>query len=202
MQKTKIASVAIVGALALTLLAAGPASAEDSAGNATVTVIPGVISLSTVYAGALGGATSGATAVDGEPLAVTEGEQVAAMTVQATVNDATSGTANWSVSVKISPFTATVGDSAAISAATTSMANATLSYVPAASVDGDKSGTSTVVRTARTSMPTTTTDSVFMAATAVSGYNTAVSNASLKVKIPVGALANTYTATITHTLGL
>jgi hypothetical protein len=101
------------------------------------------------------------------------------------VSDLRAGFLGWVATAGSTSFTGTTGPT--ISAAT-------MSYTP---------GTAVVVGIATVtpiSLAAMTTASTVQTATAVIGVNTATWNPSIGVLIPAGAVAGTYTATITHSV--
>lgn len=163
-------SLAVAASAVLVGSLALPASAADTTTTAVITA--GSISISAPGAAALSALTPGGTAA-----ATITGVQVA---------DNRAGVEGWAASVVLSDFVGgTTADIIPASAA---------SYVPSGLV---VDGTATVeaAPAADLSIPTTV-----QSATAVNGNNTATWNAVVDVDAPTDALADTYTATLTHSL--
>ncbi|MHA7285924.1 WxL domain-containing protein [Arthrobacter sp. MDT3-44] len=151
-----------------------PASAADTATTtATVEVPAGSIAIS---------APGAVVALTG----LTPGQSVTAAVDGVTVTDDRAGVEGWSVQVGLSDFTGQVtGDTIPASGA---------SYTPGVAV---KAGTSTVTATTQASL---SVPGVVQSATGVNGNNTAAWNATLQVSAPSDALADVYTATLTHSV--
>ncbi|WP_458111732.1 hypothetical protein M1D88_15885 [Arthrobacter sp. R1-13] len=167
-----ISRISLVAAASAALIGfmALPASAADT--TATVEVPAGSIGISAPANTALSALTPGGTA--------------SASLSGVAVTDNRAGQANWSAQVSLSNF---------VGATPTNIIPATAaSYAPAAA---DETGTSTVAPTTQTDLSTAKT---VQAATGVSGNNTATWGATLSVTAPSNALADTYTATLTHSL--
>lgn len=165
-------SAVLVGSMAL------PASAADT--TTTVEVPAGTIGYSSVPASAsLGSTAPGTTAT------------VSLAGVQITDNRA--GTAGWTATVSMSPLNGAVqttpGTSDNVIPASAAAYTAGTATV---------TGTATVAASAKQSNLSTAKD--VQTATAVSGNNTATWTGSLEVAIPSNAIADTYTAVLTHSL--
>ncbi len=103
------------------------------------------------------------------------------------VSDQRAGIAGWVATAGSTDFTGSATGSTPISAAT-------VTYLPGTAF---VVGTSTVTPTSLTAM---TTPGTVQTATAVVGVNTATWNPGIGVPIPAGAVAGTYSATITHSV--
>jgi hypothetical protein len=103
------------------------------------------------------------------------------------VSDQRAGTAGWVASAGATNFTGSATGSTPISAGTVAYDPLTATVV----------GHSTVTPTSLTAM---TTPGTVETATAVVGVNTASWNPSINVPVPGGAVADTYGATITHSV--
>ncbi|MBT2597225.1 WxL domain-containing protein [Arthrobacter sp. ISL-72] len=163
-------SLVIAASAALVGSLALPASAADTI--ATVEVSAGALTIS-----APGGADLGAVA-PGSPISADLGN--------VTVSDLRAGVEGWDAQVNMSDFVGT--DTATIIPASSA------TYTPGTAVE---TGTSTVTPSAQTGLATVKT---VQAATGVSGNNTAAWDADLSFTAPANALADTYTATLTHSV--
>jgi hypothetical protein len=103
------------------------------------------------------------------------------------VSDQRAGIAGWVASAGSTNFTGSATGSTPIAASTVTYTPGTATVV----------GTSTVTPTSLTAMNTPGTVET---ATGVVGDNTASWNPSIKVPVPAGAVADTYGATITHSV--
>ena len=170
-----ISRISLVAAASAALVGsiALPASAAPTADTtATVEVPVGSLSISAPAGADLATITPGGTAS-----ATLTGIQV---------SDTRAGEAGWAASVTLSDF---VGDTP------TNVIPATAAtYTPGAAV---VAGTSTVEATAQSGLATAKT---VQAATGVVGNNTATWSADLGVTAPANALADNYTATLTHSV--
>lgn len=158
-------------ASAILLASALPASADNTA--TTFTLTGGSLTLAVQGTAALTNATSGTTAITGSLGAVT-------------VTDARGGTANWNVSGASTAFTG---------ALTTPSSSTAVSYTGGVVTE---SGTITVADGAAKTLTTTAVSVV--APTALSGNNTASWTPNLAVTMPAGALADTYSGTVTTSI--
>lgn len=162
-----------VAAVAGALVAASavPASADDTA--TTFSLTGGALTLSVQSAAALTNAASGTTTINGSLGAVS-------------VTDNRGGTANWNVSGASTAFTgAIVGGSSSTA----------VSYTGGTVTE---TGTITVADGAATTL--TTTAASVVAPTALSGNNTAAWSPQLAVTMPAGALADSYSGTVTTSI--
>ena len=101
------------------------------------------------------------------------------------VSDLRAGILGWVTSAGSTSFTGPAGPT---------VSAATMTYAPGTAV---VVGIATVTPISLTAM---TTPGTVQTATAVTGVNTATWNPSIGVVIPAGAVAGTYTATITHSV--
>ncbi|ABK03160.1 conserved hypothetical protein [Arthrobacter sp. FB24] len=163
-------SLVIAASAALVGSLALPASAADTV--ATVTVPAGQLTISAPASADLG------TVAPGSPISAALGT--------VTVSDLRAGVQGWDAQVNMSDF---VGTNTA-----TVIAAASATYTPGTAAE---SGTSTVTPSAQTGLATAKT---VQAATGVSGNNTAAWDADLSFTAPADALADTYTATLTHSV--
>lgn len=148
-----------------------PASADDTA--TTFTITGGSLAMSVQATAALTNAASGTTAITGSLGAVS-------------VTDQRGGTANWNVSGASTAFTgAIVGGSSSTAVAYTGGAVT-------------ETGTITVADGAATTLTGTAVSVV--APSSLSGNNTATWTPQLAVTMPAGALADTYSGTVTTSI--
>jgi len=161
-------SLVIAASAALVGSLALPASAADT--DATVEVTAGALTISAPGSADLG------TVAPGSPITAALGT--------VTVSDLRADTALWSAQVSMTDFVGTVTE--------TTIPAASATYTPGTAVE---TGTSTVAPTAQTGLATAKT---VQAATVVSGNNTAEWDPDLSFTAPANALADTYTATLTH----
>ena len=176
MRKTIIAAATtlLIGGAGVMTFAA-PAFAGTTAGTpVTVEITGGGLSISVPA-----GADLATTAAS--PIAQT----VHGLLGPVLVTDLRAGFLGWVASAVSTDFTGTTGPT--ISAAT-------MSYTPGTTV---VVGIATVTPVSLTAM---TTPSTVQTASSVIGVNTATWNPSIGVLIPAGAVAGTYTATITHSV--
>lgn len=117
---------------------------------------------------------------------VAPGSPITASLGNVAVSDLRADTLSWSAQVSMTDF---VG---AVTLTTIPAASAT--YTPGTAVE---TGTSNVTPTAQTGLATA---KAVQAATGVSGNNTAAWDADLSFTAPANALADTYTATLTHSV--
>lgn len=163
-------SLAVAASAVLVGSLALPASAADT--TATVEVPTGSIGISAPANAPLSDLTPG-------------GSASAALTGVA-VTDNRADEAGWSATVSLTNF---------VGVTPTNIISSTLaSYAPGAAVE---TGTSAVAATSQTGLSTAKT---VQAATGVVGNNTATWDATLSVTAPSDALADIYTATLTHSL--
>jgi len=101
-----------------------------------------------------------------------------------TVTDDIGGTAGWSASVIVDDF----------ESATSTLPIADATYTPGTV---DQTGIITVTATDSATLATETT---IATGTAASGVNSAAWNPTVTVVVPAGALAGTYTSTVTHSV--
>jgi hypothetical protein len=165
-------SLVIAASAALVGSLALPASAADT--TATVEIEVGSLGIS-----APGGA---------DLTTIIPGGSASAALVDVTVIDGRAGTGGWTASVTLTDFTGTTDPDNVIPASAAT-------YTPAAA---DETGTSTVAPTTRVGL--STTPQAVQTATGVSGNNTAIWDASLSLLAPANALADTYEATLTHSV--
>ncbi|WP_427174697.1 hypothetical protein [Arthrobacter sp. 92] len=163
-------SLAAAASAALIASLALPASAADT--TATVQVA----------AGSLGISAPASTALT----ALTPGGSASANLTGVNVTDSRAGTADWTANVSLTNFTGTTPTNIIPATAAT--------YTPATA---GKTGTVTVVPTTQADLSTAKT---VQSATAVVGNNTATWDAVLSVTAPSDALADTYTAVLTHSV--
>ena len=167
-------AIALSGAAALTLLAVVPANAADTV---TVAIAEGALGLVTTE--------GGAALTEAVPGAAIEG-QVAGVQV----TDARAITGAWAVSVNATAFTNTAApdDAASMTAAAITY---TMGAVTATGAPVITNITPDVVLTAVDAQVATAT---------VAGNNSALWTADLSIAVPAGALAGTYSTTITHSV--
>ncbi len=166
-------SLAVAASALLVGSVAFPASAADSSTTTTTAVIE---------AGSIGVSAPAAAALS----ALTPGGNATADLAGVTVTDNRAGIAGWSVSVVLTDFVGT--NTADIIPASNA------SYTPnSATVTGD--AVVTAAAATNLSVPT-----AIQSVTAVNGNNTAIWNAAVNVTAPTDALADNFTATLTHSL--
>lgn len=170
-----ISRISLVAAASAALVGsiALPASAAETADTtATVEVPIGSLSIS--------------APVGADLTTITPGGSASATLTGIQVSDTRAGEAGWAAAVTLSDF---VGETP------TNVIPATAAtYMPAAAVE---TGTSTVSASAASNLATAKT---VQTATGVVGNNTAIWSASLGVTAPSDALADNYTATLTHSV--
>jgi len=164
-------SLVIAASAALAGSLALPASAADT--TATVEVPVGSLGISAPVGADLG--------------LITPGLSASAALPGVEVIDTRAGTADWAAQVTLTNFVGTTVTNIIPASAAT--------YTPAAAVE---TGTSTVAATTRVGL--STTPQSVQTATGVVGNNTATWDANLSVTAPADALADTYTATLTHSV--
>ncbi|WLQ07094.1 hypothetical protein [Arthrobacter oryzae] len=166
-------SLAIAASATLAGSLALPASAADTtATSATVQIEAGSLAISAPLGASLS--------------ALTPGGSAAATLTGIEVIDTRAGTGNWAASVALTDF---------VGATPTNIIPATAAtYTPAVAVE---SGTSTVAPSTQSDL---TVAKPVQSATGVVGNNTATWDASLSVIAPPNALADVYTATLTHSV--
>lgn len=167
---SRISLVVAVSASLVGSIALPATAAPTSDTGVTVEVPAGALSISAPGTANLGTVTPGGNT------------SVALTGVQVTDNRA--GVTGWSATVTLTDL---VGGNTA-----TVIPAAAATYTPAAAT---VTGTATVAETLASDLSTA---KAIQEATAVSGNNTATWNANLSVLAPAGALADTYTATLTH----
>ncbi|WP_159620647.1 hypothetical protein [Arthrobacter zhaoguopingii] len=145
-----------------------PASAADT--TATVQVTAGGLGISAPAGAGLSSLAPGGTA--------------SATVAGVTVTDERAGTIGWNAAVIMTNFTGTTNTNVIPATAA--------SYAPGAAVS---TGTATVAATSQTDLSTA---KAVQTATGVVGNNTATWDATLSVTAPANALADTYTAVLTH----
>lgn len=166
-----------IAAAATTALLAGtalPASAADTATTFEITAAGG-LALTVAASAVLDSEVSGTTGISGSLGAVS-------------VTDDRGGTATWAVSAASTAF---------VGARPIPSSSTAVSYLGDAVTTGGP-GTSTVPAGVATTLTTTAVSVV--AATAVSGNNTASWTPVLSVTMPAGALADTYSGTVTTSI--
>jgi hypothetical protein len=169
-----ISRISLVAAASAVLVGsmALPASAATDTTAATVEVEAGSLAISAPVGADLG--------------AIIPGSSATAALTGVEVTDTRAGTADWTTTALLTNFVGTdPGNVIPATAAT---------YTPAAAVP---TGTVTVAPTTQTDLSTAKT---VQAATGVVGNNSAIWNANLSVLAPTDALADTYTATLTHSV--
>ncbi len=183
MRKSTIASITLVGAVALTLFAAAPANAAvtDPTNTVTVTVIGGGVLITSV---------SGGTALP-TILPDADGGATTGMTSLVTVVDSRAVKGNWTVGAAASAFTDSLGNTDN----TGSMLGAKVNYSGSTPVN---TGTSNAAGQAAQNLSTTSSPVVIASST--SGFNTSVWTASISTTVPSAALLGVYTSTITHSV--
>ncbi|KQR75542.1 hypothetical protein ASF98_06940 [Arthrobacter sp. Leaf337] len=163
-------SLVAVASAALIGSLALPASAADT--TATVEVPVGSLSIS--------------APVGADLATITPGSSASATLTGVEVIDTRAGEAGWAAQVVLSDF---------VGATPSNVIPATAAvYTPAVAVP---TGTVTVDGTTQSDLSTPKT---VQAATAVTGNNTATWDANLSVTAPADALADVYTATLTHSV--
>lgn len=163
-------SLVIAASAALVGSLALPASAADT--TATVEVSAGALTISAPGTADLG--------------AVAPGSLITAPLGNVAVSDLRAGEENWNAQVSMTDFVGTL--------TATIIPAASATYTPGTAVE---TGTSTVAPTAQTGLATAKT---VQTATVVHGNNTAAWDADLSFTAPANALADTYTATLTHSV--
>jgi hypothetical protein len=172
MRKTIIAAAALFIGGAGVMTFAVPAFAASGPTTATVLISGGALSISVPTS-----ANLGTTAVS------TTTQTVTGLLGNVVVSDLRGGTLGWVATAISTNFTGSNGGTISVGAMT---------YTP---------GTAVVVGVATPSSLTGMgATSAVQTATAASGPNTATWDPSIGVPIPAGALAGTYTATITHSV--
>lgn len=168
----KLRTPLVFAAVAAALVATAlPASADDTA--TTFSLTGGALVLSVGATAALTDAATGTTAISGSLGNVS-------------VTDNRGGTTNWNASAASTPFTgARVGGSSSTA----------VSYNGGAVTE---TGTITVADGVATTL--TTTAASVVAPTSLSGNNTAAWVPTLAVTMPAGALADTYSGTVTTSI--
>lgn len=165
-------SLAVAVSAALVGFIALPATAAPTADTTVTVIVPvGELSVSAPGTANLGTVTPGSFS------------EVTLTPVQ--VSDTRAGEAGWNVAVGMTDFS-NVG-------ATRTIPASAATYTPAAA---STTGNVTVTPTTLGSLATTAATA--QTATAVSGNNTATWDAVLRVTAPAGTLADSYTATLTH----
>ena len=171
---TRVSSV-LAASVVLVGSMALPASADTSSATATtVTVTGGGLAIAAPANATLSDAAPGATAT--------------ATLTGVRVTDTRAGKVGWTASVVSSDFTGTIAGAAAIPATAAT-------YTPS----GVAAVTGVVVVTPTTQTNLSTAKPV-QTASAVVGNNTATWSAALSVAVPMGALADTYSGTLTHSV--
>lgn len=166
-------SLAVAASAVLVGSLAFPATAADNTTTTTTVVID---------AGSIAVSAPGAASLS----ALTPADTASANINGVQVTDNRAGVEGWAVSVVLGDFTGKLTNDV--------IPAANASYTPSpASVTGDALVAETT--SANLSVPTTV-----QSATAVNGNNNATWNAVVKVSAPSDALADTYTATLTHSL--
>lgn len=183
MRKTRLASFAVVGAVALTMLAAAPANAAvtDPTNTVTVTVVGGGVLITSV---------TGGTALP-TILPDADGGSTTGMTALVTVIDARAVKNNWTVGASASEFVDILGNQDN----TDSMAGATVHYTAGVPVN---TGVSNAAE--QPALDLSTEGAAVMVATATSGFNTSIWTATISTTVPAAALLGVYTSTITHSV--
>jgi hypothetical protein len=177
MRKVLIATAGmfIAGAGVLTL--AAPAFAADT--PVTVQITGGDLAISAPATSVSLGTKAGSS----------DAQSITGQLGVVLVSDQRAGIAGWVATAGSTNFTGSATGSTPISAAT-------VTYLPGTAF---VVGTATVAPTSLTAM---TTPGTVQTATAVVGVNTATWNPGIGVPIPAGAVAGTYSATITHSVSL
>lgn len=174
MRKVNRISHVVAASVLLVGSTALPASAATSSGTVTtVTVTGGGLAITAPVGAVLSDAAPGGTAA-----ANLTGVQVA---------DTRAGIIGWSTSVVSTDFARTTPAAASIPAAA-------VSYTPGLAT---VTGIAVVVPTLQTDL---STGKAVQTASAVVGNNTATWAATLSVAVPQGALAGTYSGTLTHSV--
>lgn len=175
MRRITRTSFVLAASAALVASAALPASADTSSTTATtVTVTGGGLAITAPASAALSNAAPGATAT--------------ANLTGVRVSDTRAGTVGWTASVLSSDFTGTITGAAAIPATAASYTPNSLTVV---------TGIAVVIPAIQTNLSTA---KPVQTASAVVGNNTATWDAALSVVVPGGALADTYSGTLTHSV--
>jgi hypothetical protein len=176
MRKSSFAALALVGSAALVGGVVTPAIAADT--TSTVAVSGGTLTIGAPETSVLTNITSSSS----------EQEATATLTDVSVIDDRAS-TATWTASVALSAFSGA-------STSGTVIPPETAVYTPAAAV--------VTVSPTTVVTPTTATDLSTAKAVQASGggtsSNTATWDATLTVKVPALALADDYTATLTHSV--
>jgi hypothetical protein len=180
MRKSTISAAVMIGTVALVAGVAMPANAATSGDtSATVTVEGGVLSVTVPTSLTLD--TTDATAI----------KPGSAVTADATitVDDERNGTTGWATTVSIGAF---VGDLGGNSIAPTDVA-----VTPD---DSNNVQTGTLTPTSANASALGLTPQTIQTASAVSGINTLSWSEAVSLTIPNDALAENYTATLTHSV--
>jgi hypothetical protein len=177
MRKSSFAALALVGSAALVGGVVTPAIAADT--TSTVAVSGGTLTIGAPGTSVLTNITSSSS----------EQEATATLTDVSVIDDRAS-TAGWTASVALSAFTTPEGTPGSVIPPETAV------YTPAAAVV-TVSPTTVVTPTTATDLSTTKAVQSTVGGTS---SNTATWDATLTVKVPALALANDYTATLTHSI--
>ncbi|HEX6359620.1 hypothetical protein [Actinophytocola sp.] len=167
--------VPVVSSAALVLLVGGTANAADTITTFTLTAGEFTISAPTGTV-ALGTATAKATAQTVGPFSLGD----------VTVTDARGGVLGWTASAISSAFTGGSG-----------LAPTAITYTPPVAT---VTPTGLAVLAAPTAKTDLTAVTAVQVASTVTGPHTAVWNPTLTFAVPAGAIAGTYTATLTHSV--
>lgn len=184
MRKTTLASITLVGAVALTMLGAVPANASilgDPANTITVAVLNGGVSITSVV--------QGTPVPDVTP--TSGGGTTASVRALVTVIDSRAAASSWTVGAAASPFVA----AAQGVGVTASMADAKVHYTAGAPLNV---GVNNAKEQAGVDL--NTTPKAVMIASTTSGFNTSVWTADIATTLPTSALLGVYQTTITHSV--
>ena len=197
MRTTTRVALALAGSAALIGVTTVPSFAAESPATspATVTVAAGVLDLTVPTTVPLVG--NGAAATAGE---VVPGEDATAALTGIAVTDTRAGTEGWESSVLLSVFTADTVKETDGTTAVTFDASGTATYATGDATLNTTGTAPTVTKTAILSTVGLTTATPVQTATAVSGNNSATWGTTLGVTIPEDALADSYEATLTHSV--
>jgi hypothetical protein len=182
MQKTKVASVAIVGALALTFLAAGPATAETS-GDVTTGVTGGTLTISTVI-----GTASANKTIDS-----TNAFTISGVTVAVTVKDYRGVQTSWATTASVDAFTPAISGNTSMSGVVVDYGIGTVA--PTGGITAPTGGSSTVKITSGGG-----TAVALVGSGPVTSSNEARWTSALTVNVPATVLADIYTTRVTHSV--
>ena len=182
MRKSSFAALALIGSVALVGATVTPAMAAEPSTDGTTTTVAvagGSLTMGSPTTAALTSITSSSAE-----------QTVTATLTDISVIDNRASTATWNATVVLSPFVGAAGS-------TTEIPLGTATYVPTDAVVTVSA--QTVVLKATTTPGLAVAQSVQASAGNTSSH-TATWGATVTVKVPALALADTYTATLTHSV--